>query len=80
MNEAESSSTTTIMDGGEPTYIALKLEHILVLTGFCIGFGLVFCVGIVYIKFKPRGSAFKMLNNQSAGKHIHDSANEPANF
>ena len=51
----------------DPNVISLKMEHVLVVLGFCIGFGLVVCVAIVYFKFKPVRS-FKMLNNSSGKK------------
>ena len=44
--------------------ISLRVEHVLVVLGFCIGFGMVVCVAIVYFKVKPVRS-FKMLNNNS---------------
>ena len=34
-------------------YISMKVEHIMVIAGFCIGFGMVVCVAIVYFRFKP---------------------------
>ena len=62
-NEHPSSTTME-----HSNYIALKLEHVLVAVGFCIGFGFVFCTAIVYYKVKPL-QRFKMLNNQTARAH-----------
>lgn len=57
---ASSSNVTT------PSYISVKLEHILVIVGFCIGFSLVFCVALVYYKTKPgMQRRFPTLNNHS---------------
>ena len=65
-NSEQNPSTSTMED---PNVISLKMEHVLVVLGFCIGFGLVVCVAIVYFKFKPVRS-FKMLNNSSGKKCI----------
>lgn len=48
------------------SYVSVKLEHILVIVGFCIGFSLVFCVALVYYKTKPgMQRRFPTLNNHS---------------
>ena len=47
-----------------PNFITVKLEHVLVAVGFCIGFGFVFCIAIVYYKVKPL-QRFNILNNQT---------------
>ena len=52
----------------DPHVISLRVEHVLVVLGFCIGFGMVVCVAIVYFKVKPVRS-FKMLNNNSGKKN-----------
>jgi len=60
-----------------PNFITVKLEHVLVAVGFCIGFGFVFCIAIVYYKVKPL-QRFNILNNQTvqAGSNsgAHDSS------
>ena len=47
-----------------PNVITVKLEHVLVAVGFCLGFGFVFCIAIVYYKVKPL-QRFNILNNQT---------------
>ena len=54
----------------DPNVISLKMEHVLVVLGFCIGFGMVVCVAIVYFKVKPVRS-FKMLNNNSGMQYYY---------
>ena len=49
-------------------YISMKIEHIMVIAGFCIGFGFVICVAIVYFRLKPM-DRFKMLNNTANTLH-----------
>jgi len=58
----QNPSSSTMED---PHVISLRVEHVLVVLGICIGFGMVVCVAIVYFKVKPVRS-FKMLNNNSA--------------
>ena len=53
---------------GENKYISVKLEHALMILGFCIGSGMVFCVAIVYYKTKPL-ERFKVLNDRSVPNH-----------
>ena len=48
-------------------YISMKVEHIMVIAGFCIGFGMVICVAIVYFRFKPM-DRFKQHTNGGAGE------------
>jgi len=46
-------------------YISMKVEHIMVIAGFCIGFGMVICVAIVYFRLKPM-DRFKNPRHHSA--------------
>lgn len=48
-------------------YISMKVEHIMVIAGFCIGFGMVICVAIVYFRFKPM-DRFKQHTNGGTGE------------
>ena len=52
-------------------YISMKIEHVMVIAGFCIGFGFVICVAIIYFRLKPM-DRLKMLNN--ASNVLHDNS------
>ncbi len=67
--EGNATSNTT-------QYIAVKIDHVLIIVGFCIGFGMVTCVAVLYYRVKPL-QRFKVLNNHT-GKCSLKLSIEPA--